>query len=292
MKPKVGFMGLGIMGSAMAANIHRAGLPLMVYNRTASKADLWAAQGVGVASSPRSLAQATDVIILMVTGPEAVDNLLWGEKGAAAGLNDRKFLINMSSVSPRYTRDLHQRLAPTGVRFIDAPVSGSKKPAEEGTLIILAGGEASQVAEMEPVLLTMGKKVIHCGPVGQGSMMKMTVNLLLGLMMAGFAEAVTYGRQGGLDLDTILEVIFSGPLSCGLYQLKAEMFRENAFPAQFPLKHMTKDAKFIVDTAFETGAPAPLAHLLLHLYRLGVSRDLGEQDFAAVARVLGEMGAK
>jgi len=289
MKPKVGFMGLGIMGSAMAANVHRGGFPLMVYNRSAAKSETWAEQGMGVASCPRSLARATEIIILMVTGPEAIDHLLWGEGGAAAALNEKKFLINMSSVSPGYTRDLHQRLAPTGVRFVDAPVSGTKKPAEEGTLLFLAGGEAAQVAEVEPVLLSMGKKVIYCGPVGQGAMMKMTVNLLLGLMMAGFSEAVNYGQKGGLELETILEVILSGPLSSGLYQIKAAMLREQEFPAQFPLKHMTKDAKFIVDTAFETGAPAPLAHLLLHLYRLGVSQHLGDQDFAAIAKVISEM---
>ncbi|MGQ9688299.1 MAG: NAD(P)-dependent oxidoreductase [Desulfobaccales bacterium] len=290
MKPKVGFMGLGIMGSAMAANLQRAGFPLMVYNRTVAKANAWAEQGVGVASSPRSLAQATDMLILMVTGPEAIDQLLWGEKGAAAALHEKKFLINMSSVSPSYTRQLHQRLVPTGVRFIDAPVSGTKKPAEEGTLIILASGEADQVAAVEPVLLAMGKQVVYCGPVGQGSMMKMTINLLLGLMMAGFAEALNYGRQGGLELDAMLEVILSGPLSCGMYQMKAPLLREQKFPAQFPLKHMTKDAKFIVDTAFETGAPAPLAHQLLHLYRLALSRGLGDQDFAAIAPLLENLG--
>jgi 3-hydroxyisobutyrate dehydrogenase-like beta-hydroxyacid dehydrogenase len=129
MKTKVGFMGLGIMGSAMAANVHKAGFPLMVFNRTSAKAETFAEQGVGVASNPHSLAQATDVIILMVTGPEAIDNLLWGEGGAASALHDRKTLINMSSVSPRFTRELHQRLAPTAVKFVDAPVSGTKKPA-------------------------------------------------------------------------------------------------------------------------------------------------------------------
>lgn len=289
MKPKVGFMGLGIMGSAMAANVHKAGFPLMVYNRTAAKAKTWAEQGVGVASTPHSLAYATDIIILMVTGPEAIDQLLWGEGGVASALNDKKTLINMSSVSPRYTRELYQRLVPTGVKFVDAPVSGTKKPAEEGTLIILAGGDPAQVAEVEPVLLSMGKKIIYCGEMGQGSMMKMTVNLLLGLMMAGFSEAVNFGQKGGLDLETIFDAVLSGPLSCGLYQMKSTMLRDNNFPAQFPLKHETKDLKFIVDTAFETGAPAPLAHLLLHLYRLGVSHNLGNQDFAAIAQVFVEM---
>jgi 3-hydroxyisobutyrate dehydrogenase-like beta-hydroxyacid dehydrogenase len=287
---KVGFMGLGIMGAAMANNVHRAGFPLMVYNRSADKAEQFAELGVGVASSPRSLTNATDVIILMVTGPEAIDGLLFGPDGAAESLNDQKTLINMSSVSPAYTRELAKKLAPTAAAFIDAPVSGTKKPAEEGILLILAAGEKAKVEEVTPILETMGKKVIYCGAAGQGSMMKMTINLLLGLMMAGFSEAVHYGLTGGLTLDTILDAVLSGPLSCGLYQVKSQMIKDNDFPAQFPLKHMTKDAKFIIDTAYDTGAPAPLGHLLLHLYRLGVSKGLGDHDFAAIAKVMEGLG--
>jgi 3-hydroxyisobutyrate dehydrogenase-like beta-hydroxyacid dehydrogenase len=286
MKPKIGFMGLGIMGGAMAANIHRAGFPLMVYNRSAHKAEKFAALGVGVASTPRSLAHATDVMILMVTGPQALDALFFGPDGAHRSLDAQKTVINMSSVSPAYTRSLADRLAPTGCAFIDAPVSGTKKPAEEGALIILAGGDRAKVDEVTPILSAMGKKVVYCGEAGQGSMMKMTVNLLLGLMMASFSESVHFGLSGGLSLETILDVILSGPLSCGLYQMKSEMMKVNDFPAQFPLKHMAKDAKFIIDTAYETGAAAPLGHLLLHLYRLGVSKGLGDDDFAAIAKVI------
>jgi len=290
MKPKVGFMGLGIMGSAMAANIVKAGYPLMVYNRTPGKAEPFADLGAGVASSPRALAHAAQVSIAMVTGPEALDELLWGKDGAASGLGANKVFINMSSVSPRFTRELAEKLAPSGATFIDAPVSGTKKPAAEGTLLILAGGLEEQVKGVEPLLLTMSKKVIYCGPVGQGSMMKMTINLLLGLMMAGLAEALNFGRLGGLSLDAMLDTVFSGPLNCGLFQVKAGMLKENDFPPNFPLKHMTKDCKFIVDTAYETGAPAPLGHLLLHLYRLGVSQNLGDEDFAAIAKVLAGFG--
>ncbi len=290
MKPKVGFMGLGIMGSPMAANIFRAGYPLMVYNRTPDKAEKFADLGAGVASTPMALAHAAQVLIAMVTGPEALNELLWGKDGAGPELGANKVFINMSSVSPGYTRELAEKLAPSGVTFIDAPVSGTKKPAEEGTLLILAGGLEEQVKPVEPLLLTMGKKVIFCGPVGQGSMMKMTINLLLGIMMAGLAEALNFGRRGGLSLDTMLDVVFSGPLNCGLFQMKAGMLKENDFPPNFPLKHMTKDLKFVVDTAYETGAPAPLGHLLLHLYRLSVSHNLGDQDFAAIAKALEGLG--
>jgi 3-hydroxyisobutyrate dehydrogenase-like beta-hydroxyacid dehydrogenase len=286
MKPKVGFMGLGIMGSPMAANIFRAGYPLMVYNRTPDKAEKFADLGAGVASTPMALAHAAQVLIAMVTGPEALNELLWGKDGAGPELGANKVFINMSSVSPGYTRELAEKLAPSGVTFIDAPVSGTKKPAEEGTLLILAGGLEEQVKAVEPLLLTIGKKVIFCGPVGQGSMMKMTINLLLGLMMEGFAEALNFGRLGGLDFEAMLDVVFSGPLNCGLYQVKAANLREKNYPPAFPLKHLAKDAKFVVDTAYELGAPVPAGHMLLHLYRLGVAQGWGDEDISAIARVL------
>jgi 3-hydroxyisobutyrate dehydrogenase-like beta-hydroxyacid dehydrogenase len=285
MKPKVGFMGLGIMGSRMAANILKADYPLVVYNRSVDKSRDLAQQGAGVASSPRALAQAAEVIIVMVTGPEAIEALLWGKDGAAQALDEKKVFINMSSVAPQYTRELAEKLAPLEVTFIDAPVSGSKKPAEDASLIILAGGAEDQVRAWTPLLDTMGKKVVYCGPHPQGSMMKMMINLLMGLMIAALGESLNFGKVGGLELETMLDVIFSGPLNCPMYQMKAEMLRTDEFPVHFPLKHLTKDIKFLVDTAYDLGAPVPLGHILLQVYRLGVAQGLGEADMAAVARV-------
>jgi 3-hydroxyisobutyrate dehydrogenase-like beta-hydroxyacid dehydrogenase len=292
MKQKVGFMGLGIMGSAMAANILKAGYPLMVYNRTPDKAEPLVKLGAGLASSPQALARAAEVVITMVTGPEALENLLFGPEGAGAALSSGKVFISMSSVSPRFTRHLCRRLSSMGGTFIDAPVSGTKQPAEQGTLIILAGGPEDKVREQEPLLLTMGKKVIYCGEVGQGSMMKMFINLLLGQMMAGFAEALNFGALGGLAPEAMLDVVFSGPLNCGLYQVKAPLILKKDYPPAFPLKHMTKDARFIVDTAYELGAPVALGQMLLHLNRVGWARGWGDEDIAAVAKVMEYLSGK
>jgi 3-hydroxyisobutyrate dehydrogenase-like beta-hydroxyacid dehydrogenase len=289
MKQKVGFMGLGIMGSAMAANVARAGYPLTVYNRTPGRTRELEGLGATIAPSPKELAAGTDVIVAMVTGPEALDELLWGPAGAAQVFTEDKVFINMSSVAPDYTRELGDRLGLTGVTFIDAPVSGTKKPAQEGTLIILAGGAKESLETHTPLLQSMGKKVVYCGEVGQGSMMKMAVNLLLGIMMEGFAEVLNFARMGGLNMDAMLDVIFSGPLNCGLYQMKAPMIQEKDFPASFPLKHMTKDLRFVADTAFATGAPVPGGLVMLHLYRQGVGKQWGDLDFAAVWKVLEDM---
>jgi 3-hydroxyisobutyrate dehydrogenase-like beta-hydroxyacid dehydrogenase len=292
MQPKIGFMGLGIMGTPMAANLLKAGYPVTVYNRNPEKADVLVKQGAGLAANPKTLAQAAEVVIAMVTGPEALSDLLWSPHGAGGALDHRKVFINMSSVSPRHTLELARQLEPCGVAFIDAPVSGTKKPAEDGTLIILAGGLPDKVHEMEPLFLAMGKKVIYCGGIGQGSMMKMFINLLLAQMMESFAEALNFGGQGGLSLEAMLDTVFSGPLSCGLFQMKAGNLQNQTYPPAFPLKHVAKDVKFIVDTAFELGAPVPVAHTILQLYRTGVAQGWGDEDISAIARVLEQVNPK
>jgi 3-hydroxyisobutyrate dehydrogenase-like beta-hydroxyacid dehydrogenase len=292
MKQKIGFMGLGIMGTPMAANLLKAGYPVMVYNRSPEKAEPLVKQGAGLASNPENLAKAAEVVIAMVTGPEALSALLWGENGAGGAFNPGKVFINMSSVSPRHTRELAARLEPTGVTFIDAPVSGTKKPAEDGTLIILAGGPQEKVQELESLFGAMGKKVVYCGPVGQGSMMKMFINLLLALMMEGFAEVLNFGRLGGLTLPAMLDTVFSGPLNCGLFQMKASNLEQKTYPAAFPFKHMTKDIKYIVDTAYDLSAPVPVAQTLLHLFQSGVAQEWGDEDISAIARVLEGLSPK
>jgi 3-hydroxyisobutyrate dehydrogenase-like beta-hydroxyacid dehydrogenase len=292
MKQKIGFLGLGIMGTPMAANLLKAGYPIMVYNRTPEKADPLVNRGAGLASSPQVLAKAADVVIAMVTGPEAINDLLWGPEGAGGAFNHSKVFINMSSVAPAYTRQLAQELEPSGVIFIDAPVSGTKKPAEDGTLLILASGPQGKVEELEPLLLAMGKKMIYCGVAGQGSMMKMFINLLLGMMMEGFAEVLNFGRLGGLSLEAMVDTVYSGPLNCAMFQMKASNLENNTYPTAFPLKHMTKDAKFVVDTAFEMGAPVPVGQVLLHLYRAGVAQGWGDEDISAIARVLEHLSPK
>ncbi len=292
MQTTIGFLGLGIMGTAMAKNLLNAGFPLVVYNRTTDKAQPLVAAGADLASSPLNLAQAAEVIIAMVTGPDALEELLWGEQGLASGFTADKIFINMSTVPPSYTRYLARELEPLGVTFLEAPVSGTKKPAEDGALVILAGGEPDKIAALAPIFGVLGKKVVYCGPLGQGAAMKMTINLLLGVMMAGLAESINFGVKNGLDQEAILDVIFSGAMNCPMFQVKAEMIRAGAFPPNFPLKHMTKDLKFVIDTAYDSGAPTPAAHAILQLFRYGVGYQLGDDDFAAVVQVLQHMNSR
>jgi 3-hydroxyisobutyrate dehydrogenase-like beta-hydroxyacid dehydrogenase len=286
---KVAFIGLGIMGQPMAKNVVSKGYPLSVYNRTAEKMLPLKEAGAVPTASPKEAAEGADVVILMLTGPEAVDQVLDGTRGVLAGLDEGKTIINMSTVPPAYSGRLSERLKSHSIVAVDAPVYGSKKAAEEGALVILAGGPQSKVKEVEPLLLSMGKKVVYCGEAGQGSSMKMVANLLLGIMAAGLAEAVNLGQRCGLSTEVILETILSGPTQCPLFEFKKPMLINDDYGAQFPLKHMAKDVRFILQTADEAGAAAPVGHVVFQLYRGAVGRGLSDQDFAAVKKILESM---
>ncbi len=277
---------MGIMGQRMAANILKDGYELMVYNRTQEKTRPIADGGGIVAATPAELSKWADIMIFMLTGPEAIDQILHEEDGILGANPTDKIIINMSTVTPSYSRSLGECLASNNVIFIDAPVSGSKKPAADGSLIILAGGPQETVNTLDPLFLTMGQKVVYCGAAGQGSAMKMTINLLLAVMMEGLCESLNLARQSNLDPDLVLDSILSGPLGCGLFNLKSDMLKQNDFPVQFPLKHMTKDLRFVLQTADETGAAVPAAHAVFQLYRQGISLGNGDLDFAAVKRSL------
>ena len=227
---KIGFIGLGTMGLPMAQNIHKAGYALGVYNRTESRAELFREKGATVFHTPWEVAENSDIIIIMVTGP---DDLLEIISSIKEVLSAGKIIINMSTVSYEATREAASLAKSKWCQFLDAPVSGSKGPAENAGLVILAGGEENLVVECSPLLLTMGNKVIHCGEIGAGTMMKLMINMLLGNMMSAFAEALTFGRKVGLKADDILETIESGALNCPLFKLKAKISSNRILPRLF-----------------------------------------------------------
>jgi 3-hydroxyisobutyrate dehydrogenase-like beta-hydroxyacid dehydrogenase len=282
---KVGFIGLGIMGQPMAQNVVKGDFQLTVFNRSSEKATPLADAGATVAPTPKAVAETSDVIILMLAGPEAIDAVLEGSEGLTAGMKAGQTMVNMSTVSPAYSKQLADKLSARSVVAIDAPVSGSRKPAEEGALVILAGGPQDKVSELEPLFSCMGKKVIYCGEAGQGSSMKMAVNLLLGIMAAGICEAVNLGQKCGLNTATMLETMLAGPMGCALFEFKKPMLINDSYSSQFPLKHMTKDLRFALQTADDNGAMTPIGHTVFQLYRQSMGQGLADMDFAAVKKV-------
>jgi 3-hydroxyisobutyrate dehydrogenase-like beta-hydroxyacid dehydrogenase len=286
---KVGFIGLGIMGQPMALNVVKAGFEVAVYNRSAEKAKPLGDAGAKVTSSPKEAAEGADAVILMLAGPEAISAVLEGPEGLLSGMGKGTTLINMSTVSPAYSRQLSDDMKAHSIVTIDAPVSGSRKPAEEGALVILAGGPKEKVKKLEPLFLAMGKKVIHCGDAGQGSSMKISANLLLGIMVGGLSEAVNLGQKCGLSVETMLQTILAGPMGCALFEFKKEMLATGNFTPQFPLKHMTKDLRFALQTGDESGAATPIGSTVFQLYRQSLGKGLSDMDFAAVKKVLEAM---
>ncbi len=286
MSVKVGFIGMGIMGIPMSLNVINGGYKLAIYNRSVDKCNVLLQKGAEIAKTPKALGEYSDVVILMVTGNEAIREILDGENGLLAGMNKGGTIINMSTVSPAFSRLLDKELKEQGLFFIDAPVSGSKKPAEDGALVILAGGEPKTIDEFEPLFLKMGKKVVRCGEAGQGSAMKMTVNLLLGIMMEGLCESVNFGQKCGLSADIIMDTLLSGAMACPLVAMKRDMLNKDSYPPQFPLKHITKDLRFILGVADEVGAAIPTGHTVFQLFRQGAGQGLSDSDFAAVKKVL------
>jgi len=285
MTEKIGFIGLGLMGSRMAAHLMSADNEVVLYNRTRARAEMVAGASASVAATPRELGGKARLVFMMLTGPEAIDTVLWGEQGLVGAGSRCEIVINMSTVPPAYNRVLAGRLLAKGVTLLEAPVSGSTDAAAAGSLVILTGGDAVRLETVSPYLLAMGKKMVHCGEVGQATSMKMVINLLLGIMLSGLGEAVTLGEKCGFTAAEVLDTVLAGPLGCGFFQAKADMMKQGDYPAGFPVKHMVKDLGFIGKTAAEAQATLPLGRTVRELYEQAMALGLENDDFAAIKQV-------
>jgi 3-hydroxyisobutyrate dehydrogenase-like beta-hydroxyacid dehydrogenase len=284
---RVGFIGLGIMGSRMAASLARAGFELTVFNRTRERADAWAAEHGGrVAATPREAAADADAIVTMVVDGGQVEAMLLGPDGALEGAADGALFVDMSTIAPADARRLARTLRERGHGFVDAPVTGSAPKAQDGTLTIMAGGSAEDMAAARPLLEAMGRLIVHAGEVGQGQAVKVLSNAVSAINCATLAQALVVGRQEGLDLDALVEVMRSGSAASTMLELKAKPMLAHDFSPLFKLEHMLKDVHLALDEARGWGAGFPFAGLAGELYSAGVGRGLGEQDFAAVLEVI------
>ena len=283
---KVGFIGLGIMGLNMAKRILSSGYPLTVYNRTMSHAGPLIATGANLAKTPFELAQTSDVIITMVSDDPAIESVVFKDNGMLPAMKDGKVFINMSTVSLDCVMKINTMVTKQHGVFIDAPVSGSKTPAEQGTLVILCGGEKEQVDKYSPLLLTMGKKVMYAGKAGMGTRLKLTANLLLGSMIGALSETVYFGTANGIAPELIFDMIGSSPLSSPLYTLKAQNMIHHDFTPSFPLKHQYKDLNLILGLAEALNIELPLTKAVDAVFETAVSEGKGDMDMSAVVTTL------
>jgi 3-hydroxyisobutyrate dehydrogenase/glyoxylate/succinic semialdehyde reductase len=285
---KIGFIGTGIMGSRMAANLQMKGHELVVHNRTKQKAEFLLSQGAIWADSPREAAKQVKVVITMLSEPGAVSATALGKDGLLENLSAGSLWIDTSTVNPSFSRSMAAEASKRKVRFLDAPVAGSKIPAEQAQLLFFVGGDKADVEEARPLFEAMGKAVHHIGGHGMGASMKMVNNLMLSQAMVAYAEALVLGESLGLGRDVLFDTLQASPVSAPFLALKRSKLETGNFETEFPLKWIHKDMQLVSETAYETGAATPGAHAAEEVYALAVRRGLGELDFSAVYKLLSE----
>lgn len=286
-KPRVGFIGLGIMGSRMAANLARAGYALTVFNRTRATAEQWVAEHGGtVADSPAAVGAASDIVISMVVDGAQVESVLAGEQGVIAAAAPGCLCVDMSTIAPADTRRIGERLAGAGLRMIDAPVTGSSPRAEDGTLTIMVGGDAEDFERARPLLAAMGKLIVHVGELGQGEVLKVINNAVAAVNATAVAEGLLLARAAGIELDDFEQVLASGSAGSAMIELKAGAMRERDYSPQFKLEHMLKDVRLALDEAQSAGTPFASAAYARDVLDAAAGQGFGEQDFAALIEAL------
>ncbi len=282
-KERIGFLGLGIMGSRMAANVRRAGFPLAVWTHTPGKATRWAAEHDATAcATPAEVASASDVVVSMVVDGEQVTSVLLGPEGVVRAAAPGVLCVDMSTIAPADTRRIGAALAEHEIAMLDAPVTGSSPRAEAGTLTIMVGGEAEAFARVRALLESMGEVIVHVGERGQGSMLKLINNALGAANAAALAEALLLAKATGVDLDAFERVCGAGSAASAQLALKSGSMREHDYTTLFKTAHMLKDVRLCLEEAQAAGVPFPAAGHARDLLTATMGRGHGEEDYAAL----------
>jgi 3-hydroxyisobutyrate dehydrogenase len=277
-KLKIGWIGLGNMGNPMVQNLLKAGYPVTVFNRSKDKEAPLIELGAYAAVSPEDLIRTCDIVITMLSNDTAVKDVFENKNGLLATLNPGKLIINMSTVSPETSQYLATKCTQNELEFIDAPVSGSVKPAQEGSLVILVGASKTNYEIAKPIFDVVGKIAIHVGAAGVASSAKLAINYLLGLNLQGLAETILFAEQNGVSKEDMLSIINEGACGNGITKIKASSIINDTYPAAFALKHLVKDLALAKDA----GLDSPLIHPLYDSYLKAQQEGLGEQDVMAI----------
>jgi 3-hydroxyisobutyrate dehydrogenase-like beta-hydroxyacid dehydrogenase len=279
---KIGFIGLGIMGSRMAANLQKHGYSLVVFNRTRAKAELLLGPCGTFSDSPGKLAEQVDVLFTMLAHPDAVEQAALGRNGFLDHLKANALWVDCSSVNPSFSKKMAAEAARREVHFVDAPVTGSAPAAAEAKLIFWVGADAADLERIRSLLLCMGNKIVLAGGHGMGTSMKMVVNLLLGAGMASFAEAMALGQGLGLSQKMLFDSLLDAPAVPPFLASKREKIESGNYETEFPLRWMQKDMHLATVSAYETGVAMPLANVTKEIYRLAMRDGHATEDFSAI----------
>jgi len=285
-KPRVAIMGLGLMGMGMAGRLLSAGLPLTVYNRNRAKAQVFAKAGAFVASTPREAAARSEVVISMVADDVASRAVWLGEEGALAGAAAGLVLIESSTLTVKWIRELAVAAGQRGCELLDAPVTGSKPQAASGELLFLVGGSEKALAAARPVLSVLGRDTIHFGPTGSGAVMKLINNFMAGVQVASFAEGLALIDRCGLDRQKAMAVLTEGVPGSPMVKRVAAKVTSGDFTPNFMLRLMAKDLGYAVEEGQRYGVAVQTAAAALALFKDAVAKGYGDEDFSAVAKAL------
>lgn len=279
---RVGFVGLGIMGRPMAANLVKAGHEVSVWNRSAGK-DV---EGARVASSPADAAQGSEVVWICVSDTAAVEQVLFGPNGIEQSLAEGMIIADSSTISPAATRRFAERVAKKGVQYVDSPVTGSKVGAEGGTLLFIVGGTEEAIEKLKPLYAAMGKKIFRMGETGKGQSAKIAMNLQIAMIYEGFAEGLTLAAKLGVDPATLIPLINASMLKSGVVEYKAPFVLQRDFTANFPLRLMRKDIRLALEAAKEARVKLPGVETVEEVYDMAVEDGHADLDYAATLMLL------
>lgn len=286
---KIGFVGLGRMGSPMALNLVRAGYPVTVYNRTPEKTGPLADAGAAVAGSLAEAASNAEIVITMVSDSAALQEVVLGPAGLLDSLQPGAVLIDMSTVDPKVSRQVAEAVRARGAHMLDAPVSGSTMLAEQGALSIMVGGEESVHERVREVLLKMGGRTTHVGPNGAAASLKLAVNIIIGVTMEVLAESVVLAQRAGVAPEIAVEVLSNSAVASPFLKYKAPQLLQPLGPAAFTASMMQKDFTMALQMARETGVPLPATAAANEVLTMARGLGLGEYDFAAVTTVIRQL---
>lgn len=284
----VGFLGLGIMGQRMAANLLDDGVDLIVWNRTADKAASLLEQGATWAAAPDAVGRQIDLAITMLAHPEAVESVALGPDGLLAGMAAGTLWVDCSTVNPSFSSSMADEAAAHDVRFMDAPVLGTKGPAASGQLLFVAGATDEDLATVQPLFDAMGRQTLHAGEPGMGTSLKMVFNLLLGTAMTAFSEGMALGQALGIDRDALMDAVVGSIVAPTFLEYKRPKIEEDDYEADFPLKWMHKDLHLAAQSGYEGGVPMPLVNAAKEAYAMAVREGLGDEDFAAIYKLFND----
>jgi 3-hydroxyisobutyrate dehydrogenase-like beta-hydroxyacid dehydrogenase len=286
---RVGFVGLGVMGSRMAKRLLDAGHAVTGHNRTKSKAEWLLKSGMKWAETPRAAAEAGEIVVSMVTNTEALDAIANGPDGILAGLGAGKIYIDMSTVSPAASRELAAKAAAQGSRMLDAPVSGSVSTLEEGKLSIMVGGDPTAFERARPILEKIGPKVTHVGTNGLAVTMKIATNLSLAVQMLAFSEGVLLAEKSGIKRETAVEVLLNSVIASPMVKYRGPFVLKMPDEAWFDVNMMQKDLLLALETGRKTNVPLPTTAVTNEMLTAARAMGFADKDFAVLFETLASM---